>query len=424
MTVSRLVAIVAIFLATTAAWFTLGTSLVVRTGEHDARLAQEVALLWGGPHTQVAPRAWVEIPRERIDTVEERDAAGQVLHTRQVARTVVECLDAPLEQTRADVVFDLDHRRKGLLWYDTYGVSFRATYRFRNPEGSARTLVASFTFPSKQAIYDDFVVALNGQAAPGETDLSKGVTVRAPVGPGQEAVLAVSYRSRGLDWWKYSLGDDRVERVHDFQLVARTGFDRVDFPAGSMSPTTKVREGGGWLLTWRFADLVSGQAIGVDLPNRVNPGPLASRITFFAPVSLLFFLTVMVMLGVTSGESLHPMNYFFISAAFFAFHLLLAYLVDHVEVNVAFAVAAAASIALVVSYVRVLAGMRRALVRVAVAQLIFLVLFSYAFFFEGTTGLTITVGAVVTLFVLMQMTAHVDWGEVFAARRMPAAPTR
>jgi inner membrane protein involved in colicin E2 resistance len=118
------------------------------------------------------------------------------------------------------------------------------------------------------------------------------------------------------------------------------------------------------------------------------------------------------------------MNYFFISAAFFAFHLLLAYLVDHVEVNVAFAIAAAASIALVVSYVRVLAGMRRALVRVAVAQLIFLVLFSYAFFFEGTTGLTITVGAVVTLFVLMQMTAHVDWGEVFAARRMPAAPTR
>ena len=57
MTVPRLVAIVAIFLATTAAWFTLGTSIVVRTGEHDARLAQEVALLWGGPHTQVAPRA-------------------------------------------------------------------------------------------------------------------------------------------------------------------------------------------------------------------------------------------------------------------------------------------------------------------------------------------------------------------------------
>ena len=46
----------------------------------------------------------------------------------------------------------------------------------------------------------------------------------------------------------------------------------------------------------------------------------------------------------------------------------------------------------------------------------FLVLFSYAFFFEGYTGLTVTIGAIVTLFVLMQATARVDWGAVFAAR--------
>ena len=43
-------------------------------------------------------------------------------------------------------------------------------------------------------------------------------------------------------------------------------------------------------------------------------------------------------------------------------------------------------------------------------------LFSYAFFFEGYTGLTVTVGAVLTLFVLMQLTARVDWGAVFAKR--------
>jgi inner membrane protein involved in colicin E2 resistance len=154
----------------------------------------------------------------------------------------------------------------------------------------------------------------------------------------------------------------------------------------------------------------------MDLPNRLNPGPLASRITFFAPVSLLFFLTVMVMLGVTRGENLHPVNYFFLSAAFFAFHLLLAYLVDHVSIHAAFAMASATSIALVVSYLRVVAGMRAALLHAGAAQLVFLVLFSYAFFFEGYTGLTITIGAIVTLFVLMQMTARIRWDEVFASR--------
>jgi inner membrane protein involved in colicin E2 resistance len=109
------------------------------------------------------------------------------------------------------------------------------------------------------------------------------------------------------------------------------------------------------------------------------------------------------------------MHYWFIAAAFFAFHLLLAYLVDHVTVHVAFAAAAAVSLALVISYLRIVTGMRRALKTAGAAQAVFLVLFSYAFFFEGFTGLAITIGAIVTLFVLMQMTARVSWDEVFGA---------
>lgn len=151
----------------------------------------------------------------------------------------------------------------------------------------------------------------------------------------------------------------------------------------------------------------------MDLPNRLNPGPLAARITAFAPVSLLFFMVVMVILGVLQQRNLHPVNYGFLSAAFFAFHLLLAYLVDHVDIHVAFVAASAVSIGLVVSYLRLVSGTAFALGRAGLAQLIFLVLFSYAFFFEGYTGLTVTLGAIVTLFVLMQMTARVDWANVF-----------
>ena len=57
------------------------------------------------------------------------------------------------------------------------------------------------------------------------------------------------------------------------------------------------------------------------------------------------------------------------------------------------------------------------------AQMVFLVLLSYAFFFEGYTGLTVTVGAVVTLFVLMQLTGRVDWAEVLERRNEPT-PSR
>ena len=83
--------------------------------------------------------------------------------------------------------------------------------------------------------------------------------------------------------------------------------------------------------------------------------------------------------------------------------------------HVAFLSAAAVSLALVVSYLRVVTGMRDALLKAGAAQAIFLVLFSYAFFFEGFTGLAITVGAILTLFVLMQMTARVSWDDVFSA---------
>ena len=38
-----------------------------------------------------------------------------------------------LDQTRAEAVLDLEHRRKGLLWYPTYTVAFKAAYRFRQP---------------------------------------------------------------------------------------------------------------------------------------------------------------------------------------------------------------------------------------------------------------------------------------------------
>lgn len=71
-----------------------------------------------------------------------------------------------------------------------------------------------------------------------------------------------------------------------------------------------------------------------------------------------------------------------------------------------------------VSYLCVAAGAGRTLWWAVPAQAVFLVLFSYAFFFQGFTGLTITIGAIVTLFVLMQITARVSWDDVFSPKEL------
>lgn len=415
MTIPRLIAIGFIFCATAVAWSTLGASLVSRTGESDQQLAKEVAQLWGGRHDQAAPTASVERPRQVTEQVAEKDAKGQLV-VRDVSRTVADHVPLTLDASRLRVQIDLDQRQKGLLWYATYGVAFAGSYRVHNPDAEERTVLVHFAFPSAEALYDGFTLKVDGRELGRVSDLSEGVNVSTRLAAGAASTIDVAYRSRGLGSWTYSFAPAGVAQVRDFTLDMSTDFDRIDFPAGTISPSSKAREGGGWRLGWRFDSLVTGQRLGMVAPTRINPGPLAARITFFAPVSLLFFFTVMVGMGLLRRQSLHPAHYFFLAAAFFSFHLLLAYLVDHLNVHASFAIAAATSVFLVVSYLRLVGGWRLAVLQAGAAQVVYLVLFSYAFFFEGYTGLTVTLGAVVTLFVMMQVTGRVDWDDLFSGR--------
>lgn len=460
MTVSRLAAIIFIFFAATIAWFILGTSVTVRTGESDSKLAAEVASLWGGRHVQDAPEAWYEVREPVSQTVQDTDAQGRSV-TRTVEKTVARQEPARAVSSRIGVDIGLDQRRKGLLWYDTYTVVFQAVYLYANPTDTDRQIHVRFAFPSSQALYDAFVFDVGGSEVPFSGEMGEGIVGAVVVPAGGEVPVRVTYRSRGLGDWTYRFAPSGIAQIRNFRLVMNTDFDGIDFPAGTLSPTsigprdpalmaetvgagiagpgggageagehpaagragtsrTEAASGRGRTLVWSFESLVTGQQIGMDPPNPINPGPLTSRITYFAPVALLFFMTVMVMLGVLRGPSLHPMHYFFLAAGFFAFHLLLAYLVDHIDINLAFLISAVVSVFLVVSYLRLVGGMRFALRQAGAAQLVFLVLFSYAFFFEGYTGLTIAVGAVVTLFILMQVTGRVDWAEVFARRESPS----
>ena len=66
-------------------------------------------------------------------------------------------------------------------------------------------------------------------------------------------------------------------------------------------------------------------------------------------------------------------------------------------------------------------GWRTASLQVGTAQLVYLVLFSVTFFWKGYTGLAITIGAILTLFVIMQLTGRTDW-ERALGRAPPVTP--
>jgi inner membrane protein involved in colicin E2 resistance len=413
----RILAIAFIYACASVAWVALGATIFARTHRSDATLRGRVASTWGAAQEQVAPIGSVERPVTRQVEVEEN--GKRLLRTVEEPQTIA----LPLERSRARARIAMEHRRKGLLWYSTYTVGFAGDYTFRNTTDQD-SVVLALKLPTAHAIYDELTFTVDGQPVTTTSDRGS-VTGVAQVARGATAVLSVGYRSQGLGEWRYNfgqVGDSReVARVRDFELVVSTNFRDVDFAENSLSPSQKRETREGWDLTWRYGNLVSGYQIALVMPEKLQPGPLAAEISLFAPVSLFFFFFLMFIITTVRGIELHPMNYFFLAAAFFSFHLLLAYLADHVSIHTAFVAASAVSVFLVVSYLRLAVGITFAFREAALAQLLFLVLFSYAFFFEGFTGLAITLGSIVTLFVTMQMTGRIRWAETFSpARAIPA----
>ena len=203
-------------------------------------------------------------------------------------------------------------------------------------------------------------------------------------------------------------------QVKNFKLTMKTNFIDIDFPDNSISPTKKDKNPDGWLLTWKYSNLLSGFTIGLKMPEKLNPGELSTKISFFAPISLLFFFTFLFFITAIKNIKLHPMHYFFLGASFFSFHLLFAYTSDRIDVYPAFALASIISLFLVISYLRIVTGIRFTILYASTAQFVYLILFTFSHFFKGFTGLTITIASIITLYILMQLTAKIDWSKKFS----------
>ena len=410
----RIAAIIFIFICTTVAWMILGGTIMARTENFGSRLKDRVVSTWGTPQVQNPPTAWYNVD---VENTTEKEVDGRKIIERHKETITNNLL---LQASNIKVGLDLEHRQKGLLWYATYKVDFFGDYTFVNNSGSPQLVKLRFAFPTEKAIYDDFRILADGK--PIEISNAPGAaSVNVTVPPNTPVIFTVAYRSQGLDSWRYHFGND-VSQVTNFALQMKTNFKDIDFADNTLSPTEKQPEGNGWLLTWKYSNLLSGYDIGMVMPEKLQPGPLAGQISFFAPVSLFFFFFLMIIITTLREIDLHPMNYFFLATAFFAFHLLMAYLVDHMSIHLAFVICSIVSVFLVVSYLRLVVGMRFAAVEAGISQFIYLVLFSYAFFFKGFTGLAVTIGSIITLFVVMQMTGRIKWAEKFAKIGPPRLP--
>jgi hypothetical protein len=390
MTVKRLIAISCIVACTAAAWFVLAETVNVRSASSSSRLTPEVEKNWGPVLKQEQPSLYYETP-------------GEGRSRREIQP----------EQSNIQVAITYEPKNKGLFWYRTYFADFEAEYRVKNPAPIPQTIYVAFRFPAAEARYDKFSLIFGDKTTNKEPENGQ-LAESLQLAPGAEAPLKVTYRASGVDTWSYVLtGAKRIKNLH---LAMTTNFREINVPVGAESPTSRAPDGRHY--NWDYTDVIGAHAIAMDMPAVTNPGYVAGRMTFFAPVSLLFFFAVLVIVAVRDRIDLHPMNYFFLAAGCFAFQLLFAYLVDLVPLLASFLIAAVVSIALVNGYLWRAAGAKFARVA-AVAQFAFMVLFSYSFFFDGLTGITITIGAIITLGLLMAFTARVNWSIALTSRATP-----
>ena len=213
MTPARLFAVVVIFCGSAFAWSILGGTLVSRTGESDARLAQEVAQLWGGRHNQIAPSASIERPRVVVEDI--KDNAGH--KTGETRKTVLDEVPVALESSRVDVSLTLDQRRRACSGTTPTASTSRHGTRCATPTTSRGASWSGWLSLRRRRIYDGFTFKVNGASADRVSDLAQGVPAETTLAPRRAGAVELAYRSRGLGDWSYSFVAERCragERLH------------------------------------------------------------------------------------------------------------------------------------------------------------------------------------------------------------------
>lgn len=276
----KLIAIGFVWLGCAIAWAILGSTIVSRSGDSSEHLEDGVTALWGGPLVQRPPTAthsYVEhTTRRRV--IRADDGSGRT-EAEQEDVTKTRSWSLVASDVHADI--RLTQRRKGLLWFPTYAVAFKGRYTFAGDIKQPRTV--SVRLPMKaDSLADLRVVDAMGHELGASID-DGAVTWKEKVNPGVRPIWTVSYRTRGLRTWRYAPGpeDGTLVQADHFALTIKTDTPEIDFPPGTLSPTSHHTAGKGWIGRWRFHRLVTRSQMGVELyagaPH--SPSPSSSRVS-------------------------------------------------------------------------------------------------------------------------------------------------
>ncbi len=430
MSVQKIAALIVIFLGSSIAWVILGTANWSRTNDASISLKSSMQSMYGDDLVINAPTLYKREPKGKdeivfkenydddatYDKYEEDIKYGATRELKDAEGVIYVERYAKLESSSIKIDVKMDRRRKGYLWFPTFKSHFAASYKFVVEQNAITgAYYLSTMFGSSDNIYTNVKISVNGKELDDFLKLLTEKEILVQPNEKGELLLDVEYDATGMENLRYRMaqGYKDLTQINNFDCQITTDFQDYDFPRTMLSPTTKENTAGGAHLSWTFSNTLTGKDIGLIIPNKLNPGHITSRVSFFAPIPLLFFFIVLLMISIVTKQEIHAMHFFFLALAFFSFHLMFSYFSDQMHIYLSFTIASVVSLALTVSYVMHFLSKKMAFLIVPLTQIVYLFVFSFSFFFDGITGLIVTICAVTTLFILMQLTAKQDWARVF-----------
>ena len=165
-----------------------------------------------------------------------RGRDGRVVRERKVTRPATAArARAPRSPTRVDVALALEHRQRGLLWYDTYERRVPRALHLPEPRrgaAAARRGVHVSQRPRPSTTTSCFLVErarpTAGRRATSRRACRPALSSRARGAPSSRWATGRAAWARGST----RFGDEDVAQVRDFMLSMTTNFERHRLPGG------------------------------------------------------------------------------------------------------------------------------------------------------------------------------------------------
>jgi len=216
---------------------------------------------------------------------------------------------------------ELTHRlrQKGLLWFSSIQWISTGPLRFRILLRGGRVRDSIAVSGAASGLRQRANCFWTTKAAGGDVQRIAGGSADAD-GAGAKSILHAAYQFAGLDSWEHlsrantegstARENERRKQQRNFagarlHLLVKTIFSGFDFPDNSLSPTEKrqTASGGSWSGDIRI--WLSGFDIALKMPQKLQPGAVGGRISYFAPVSCSSFSSWCSSCPRCGGNDLH-----------------------------------------------------------------------------------------------------------------------